>query len=285
MELNNSEILNFKSISYLKNKLLHKETRPLSSGGYDDIIKYYKKRFNMDLAGIGVGKNKIKYYHEIRHLLVHRLGKTDKKFKKSYSTNKMNIAIDEELFLQMIDDIYSYGLQIGDKIIELIEFHNQPIIYKKFIGDRFLIQFDSELKSKIKFFQPNYHFWSGDEIYHFKDLKSEFTNENGKVIAEIWGEKEIVIPYVKNIKQRLKTSKLFSELTIKFIKHPKEFDESIILAVDSFLPNQPWKKGIHKKVAEEFNISNSIASKIMVELIKRGKYKPQKNEKIKKNKS
>ena len=52
LSISNAELLSFKSITEIKNKILQKETRPLTSAGFGAIVKYYKKRFNIDLANI-----------------------------------------------------------------------------------------------------------------------------------------------------------------------------------------------------------------------------------------
>ena len=90
----------------------------------------------------------------------------------------------------------------------------------------------------------------------------------------------LVFDFVKSPK-RLTTSDLFSNRKIVEVRHPKILDESIILAVDKYLPRQPWQKNIHKKVAKEFQISNSLASKVLTILIERGKYATQENGEIK----
>uniref|UniRef100_UPI0025FCE0CE hypothetical protein n=1 Tax=uncultured Chryseobacterium sp. TaxID=259322 RepID=UPI0025FCE0CE len=148
IELNYSQILNISSVSQLRNQLLNKETRPLSSTGYEDVVKYYKKQLGLDISSIGVGLEKMKYYHQIRHILVHRLGKVDTLFKKKYGYNKTYIQVSEELLLNLFNDVYIYAKKVADIVVNLINSYSQIEVYKKFKGDRLKIEFDSKITDK-----------------------------------------------------------------------------------------------------------------------------------------
>lgn len=54
-----------------------------------------------------------------------------------------------------------------------------------------------------------------------------------------------------------------------------QLTEEIISKVKDLLPNQPWPKSIHKQVAKQLGLSNSIVQKAVEELIKRRIFKQQ----------
>ncbi|MEI6767250.1 MAG: hypothetical protein WCM76_16590 [Bacteroidota bacterium] len=59
-----AELLSFKSTTEISAKIINKECRNLSSGGFVDIIKYYKKYFDFDIACFAPGKSKMEEYHD-----------------------------------------------------------------------------------------------------------------------------------------------------------------------------------------------------------------------------
>ncbi|WP_064196772.1 MULTISPECIES: hypothetical protein [Emticicia] len=270
IDLNYSQILELTTVRELRNILLQKETRPLSSAGYEDVVKYYKQQLGIDISSLGPGINKMSYYHQIRHILVHRLGKADKYFKKKYSFTKTYIQIDEELLINLFNDVYNYANQVSQKVKALIDAHSSINVYRKFKGERFRIEFDSQISDKVNFLEPEYHFWVGDEIYYVEDLGLHIISKGSHYKVEVWGEPEILKAYKRSIKTRLTTSKYFENINIFPVAHPKVFDESIILAVSKLLPDGIWPRDIRKEIAAELNISNNIVDKIINKLNERG---------------
>ena len=78
IEMSQEELIANNSPSKIYKRIIDRETRRLSSGGFKAVIKFYKRRFNIDLPAISPGYSALQGYHDRRHLLVHRLGRTDK---------------------------------------------------------------------------------------------------------------------------------------------------------------------------------------------------------------
>lgn len=270
IELNHSQILQLSSIRQLRNAILHKETRPLSSSGYEDVVKYYKQQLHVDISSLGPGLGKMKYYHQVRHILVHRLGKVDKQFQKEHNFKKTYLQIDESLLINLFNDVYAYAYQVSEKIKTLIDTNKILKIYRQFKGERLRIEFDSKINDKVNFLEPEYHFWVGDDVFYLEDLGLHIISKGARYIVEVWGESEILKAYKKSIKTRLKTSKYFENISVKPVAHPHVFDESIILAVSKLLPNEVWPLGIRKTIAAELDISISKVSQIIKILNSRG---------------
>lgn len=270
IELNYSQILNISSVSEVRNELLHKETRPLSSAGYEDVVKYYRQQLGIDISSIEPGLQKMKYYHQIRHILVHRLGKADKYFKKQYGFNKTYIQVNEELLLDLFNDVHLYAKKVADKVVNLINSHSSIEVYRKFKGERLRIEFDSKITDKVNFLEPEFHFWVGDEVFYLYDLGIHIISKGSRYIVEIWGNSDVLNGYKKNAKQRLKTSRHFENILIQPIQHPKVFNESAILAVSKLLPEGLWPKDIRKTIAQTLGMSNNNIDKIIKMLNERG---------------
>jgi hypothetical protein len=270
IELNHSQILELTTVRELRNAILHKETRPLSSAGYEDVVKYYKQQLGIDISSLSPGLQKMKYYHQVRHILVHRLGKVDKYFKKQYGFTKTYFQIDEELLISLFNDVYTYAFQISEKIKSLIDANTTVNVYRKFKGERLQVEFDSKINDKVNFLEPEYHFWVGDEVFYLEDLGLHIISKGSHYIVQVWGESEILNAYKKSIKTRLRTSKYFENITIKLVMHPKVFDESIILAVSKLLPDGLWPLDIRKNIAIDLGISNNNVDRIIKILNSRG---------------
>lgn len=270
VELNYSQVLNLSSIREMRNELLNKETRPLSSAGYEDVVKYYKKQLEIDISSIGPGLQKMKYYHQIRHLLVHRLGKADKKFKTQYGFTKTFIQINEDLLIELFNDVYNYAKQVAERVITLINSHSNLKLFREFKGERLKIEFDSKINDRVNFLEPEYHFWVGDEIFYLEDLGLHILSKGSHYVVEVWGEVDILRAYKISIKSRMRTSKYFENITIQSISHPKIFDESIILAVSKRLPEGVWPSDIRKTIAASLGISNNNVDRIIKILNLRG---------------
>ena len=67
------------------------------------------------------GLRKMQEYHDKRHLLVHRLGITDEKYRRKYSSEELKIQIDNEYLDQAFAEIYSFVKEINRKILLLIK--------------------------------------------------------------------------------------------------------------------------------------------------------------------
>lgn len=120
IKISQSELLSI-SQEDLFDRVISKECRKLSSGGFDAFVKYYKNNFHIDVSIMFPGVRKMQEYHDKRHLLVHRLGVTDEKYRRKYSTEELKIKIDNEYLDQAFADIYSFVKEINRKILLLIK--------------------------------------------------------------------------------------------------------------------------------------------------------------------
>ena len=73
IDLSQEELIANNSPTKIYSRIINRETRKLTSGGFNEFIKYYKNRFGIDLSQISPGYKKMNEYHDILHILVHRL--------------------------------------------------------------------------------------------------------------------------------------------------------------------------------------------------------------------
>jgi hypothetical protein len=97
-------------------ELVERECYIVRELNYNRIEKYYLDNFNIIIAENNISK-RIEWYFDARNIIVHRLGKIDKFFKKKYNTNESYINITNENILDFLNIIKTISINI-DKLIK-----------------------------------------------------------------------------------------------------------------------------------------------------------------------
>ncbi|NQT10330.1 MAG: hypothetical protein HQ573_04070 [Desulfobacteraceae bacterium] len=275
-----AELLSAPSISYIFSKIINKECRRLTSGGFIEIIKYYRSRFDIDLTSIPPGKSIMNEYHERRHLLVHRLGKPDSLYRRVYGFKSKKLSVDEDYLNKSFDDFESFIHSVQEKINDLIDKIDDSKslgVVQPSITYRILKIIDNE----PSIFQNDFQFWVNDELFLFRDILRETKYLNDQIFEVLLsGDEEALRTYAKYVRRVekkgyivatvLKTSGLYKTRIGKL-------DEELINRVKDALPEQPWSKNIHKQLATNLGTSNKKVSSAIQILIQRGIFKNQYN--------
>ena len=278
-----SEILSAESMSYVLSKIINKECRRLTSGGFSEVMKYYRMRFDVDLGNIPPGKARMVEYHERRHLFVHRLGKTDNQYRKAYACTSKQLSIDAKYLEACFTDfelfIASVDQTLAKWLTSLQELANIPAPHPS-ITYRVIITTDQE----IALFNEDFQFWVGDEMFFFQDVL-EIKKYLGSKEYELTlsGNAEALRVYATHLRRAEKRGHLMCavEKMQNFSTPPKTgLDEELISKVKQSLPSQPWPKNTHKTIAKELGISNGVASAAIQILISRNIFRPQINGKV-----
>jgi hypothetical protein len=96
IQMTQEELIANSTPTQILNRVINKETRKLTSGGFNEFIKYYRKRFDIDLSSLLPGYKVLNEYHDRRHILVHRLGRTDEAYRKKYSTDEKRLRVEAD---------------------------------------------------------------------------------------------------------------------------------------------------------------------------------------------
>lgn len=88
--------------SSLATWIINRDLRALSSGGLRRIQSYYLKAFTIDLTRTPAGWSIITELVDRRHLLVHRLGHTDPKYRRDYAVEAKHVTIGRTYFADSI---------------------------------------------------------------------------------------------------------------------------------------------------------------------------------------
>lgn len=85
IEFSQNELLSTESLSQLWTKIINKECRNLQNQGFAEIKKYYLITFGIDFNQSSISVKYLENLHEIRHLLIHRLGRVDSSYLHKYN--------------------------------------------------------------------------------------------------------------------------------------------------------------------------------------------------------
>jgi hypothetical protein len=276
IDFSQEELIANNSPTKIYSKIINRETRKLTSGGFSEFIKYYKKRFGIDLDQISPGYKKMNEYHDIRHILVHRLGQTDEAFRRKYHTDFKQISIDSPLLNSFLDNLEIFAKKVDYEVSLLIKnYAGIGIEYNaRYIADILFLK--EELPSCL---HPSYQYWADDEYVMMTDiLLGTSPAEEGRVRYYFNGS-DRALRYLKR-KLRREQKKLSISvndvvMAFRLEKKHKRVSEEIIALVRNNLPEQPWAKGVHKEVAQKLGLSNGKISAAIDTLILRGVFRDQ----------
>jgi hypothetical protein len=281
IDLSQEELIANNTPTKIYGKIINRETRKLTSGGFNEFIKYYKKRFSIDLSQVSPGYKRMNEYHDIRHILVHRLGQTDEAFRRKYHTDSQQISVDTLLLNSLFDDLETFAVQAEEKIGELIdEYADIDTEYNaRYVTDILLL--DGDLPNCL---HPSYQFWADDEYVMMTDvLLGTSLAKEGRVRYYFNGSDRAL----RHLKRKLrrehkKLSISVSDVVVafRFDKKQRLVPEDVISLVRNELPDQPWPKGIHKEIAKKHGLSNAKVSAAIDALIFRGLFRDQVDGKI-----
>jgi hypothetical protein len=207
IEFNQSELLSSNSISNIWSKIINKECRNLQNQGFKEISKYYKKAFLIDFNQAPLKVTEIQYIHDIRHLLVHRLGKTDSQFRHNYKTDKKIIQITEEEFYDFMDKIECFGNYVSEKVRLLIENSDE----QRFSDDvelkcLLVVVNNSDIPNKL--FSSDFSFISEENVYLLNDILKSYEKNENEISVSLAGYKKVINDYISLVKAAAKKKEL-----------------------------------------------------------------------------
>lgn len=198
--LHYGEVLSLNSLAGIYTKILNSEIQNLSRIGFEDILKFYLK-LDLDFRSCGPGKEKMLKYHEIRHLIIHRLGKTDSKFKKNYNYHKEKIRINKQFLNEAINDFKAFVNDTIDRIEMKLSFEEAVSKNKQRRTLIVQIWYDRALKNEI-INSKTYIFKSGENLFFLNDIVINRENLEDSVILTLKSKPDIVNAYLKKLSQK-----------------------------------------------------------------------------------
>jgi len=168
-----NQILSMGSIEKLKNEIITKDFRNLTSGGLIQIERYYKKIFDIDLRNIGIDFRNIEEIHIRRHLFVHRNGVTDfeyvNKFPEYGFKVEQQIKLSHDYLIESLNKLTEFASYINKVLLQRF-----PEILRKSEYKFGNASFDFQLKNiilDISVLQDNFDYLEYFENLQVRDKK------------------------------------------------------------------------------------------------------------------
>jgi len=280
----NNSILNMKSISQAHAVIINKICRDLSGRGFKEISEFYRKRFNVEFLSLqeSIGLN-LEKCHDERHLLVHKMGKIDKYYKNAYpeESNMKEIKIDEEYLIECFKKLKRFSIDLSSILnekIQILEIKN-PEKFERRIKIYVILKDDS-----IKILNKDFSYWVNEELICLGDLIFEYSKPSQKSFSfTLGGSLGEIRGFLRHLKKAQRKNQLIYELLENvdhlqnpFQARPSRLTKTQMEEIRSKLPEQPWPKFTHKRIASEMDLSNGKVSRAIQELINEGFFKDQK---------
>lgn len=250
-----NELLSFKSTADIVNKLIKTELREVKNGGISELVKYYNNTFGLEINIDSPEFKKLLKYHDQRHILVHRLGKTDEIYRKKYGSNIFTISIDEDYLMTCIDDFNSFGNEI-EKLLNL-KFKDEYYRIQQSKKPEKQIRFSVEiLKGKPEIFNFNYEFWVDEQPVMFGNiLRDREDIDTKKFIISIAGKNREIENYIKIVDSFASKNKIKVEYLLKKKKQLPPLSKETLIKIKELLPPIPWEIKVIDEISLELNLS------------------------------
>ena len=116
LEISQRQLLALAREQGLKSFLVNKTTRQLTSGGFEEIRKFYKSTLGIDIAPANTSPKLLEEIHDRRHLYVHRAGYVDEQYVHKYPASGLRVdelaPVTEAYFLGALGLFSSAALQV-----------------------------------------------------------------------------------------------------------------------------------------------------------------------------
>lgn len=131
IEFMRNKVLNLSDIKYLHDELIQRDKRRLTSGGFNDISKYFKGKFNIDFKKFPISIKKLEEMHVRRHIHVHRNGICDKEYADKYPRSGHSIGdrinIDHSYMVNVLNTLSDFGAEVNKAVLNLYPNHSKGI--------------------------------------------------------------------------------------------------------------------------------------------------------------
>ncbi|MBV9865488.1 MAG: hypothetical protein JO316_09075 [Abitibacteriaceae bacterium] len=257
------QILSFESISEIATQLINKECRALQNAGFAKVIAYYQKYLDIKFEKSGLDLKELQEYHERRHLMVHRLGRTDEKYRHDYSSTDKQLSVNKRYIIHCFETVRAFAEFVYTETKSLRR-QNTLTRQRK---EPTTIAYANVLPLNgrgAKVIHMNYTFAAEEEILVVKDIVfSKVPHPNGSYTLGLHGSVKQVDAYLQYLqhsenKQRLKL------VDFKYVRRitPKDsLPNDFVDKIEASLPDLPWSTNIHEQIANKFRISNRQSKK------------------------
>lgn len=230
-EVTESEILVTENIEEIQSKIINNLCRNVQSQGIKGIASLYKRIFSIDFESFNIkiddsiyNYSYILMLHDMRHMIVHNLGKLDTKFKKQYDYQATTIKFSSNEFFIVFDILINFANYVYNNL----ESFKQPDFE---ISNSENIEYKINLiindKKMYYIFQDSFTFKFKEQLYNFHTIKKSIKKTDNIIDLRIIGDRKIIGKYLSKIKKFEKDGLC----TIQQLDSYRDFHESTKIAI------------------------------------------------------
>lgn len=250
------EILFAPSLTRLHSRLINRECRTLHSQGFTKVAEYFRNRVTIDVLAYPEYPQLLER-HDRRHLLVHRLGKTDEAYRRRHSSLRKAVTVDEPYFLDTIQLVTLFTKRLDKAAAELA---SAPGTTATSGSAPSTIRLRLELLQvgAAAYLASDFTFFVGEDLIALRDILKSQARDGSTYDLVLAGDPAHVRAYCKLIKGLAKKT-LLSILEQKLlggvrgVGRPK-IPLPMLVQLAKRLPGLPWPRGIHKQLAADLNL-------------------------------
>lgn len=199
----------------------------------------------------------IEELHMRRHLLVHRLGRTDDQYRDRYNTSAKSVTISEEELIACFDRGYEFAAFVYSQAMERARDTASRISTRPEMRVELLLELQSgarDVATREFIFQVDEH------IVQLGDILESRRREGDKTRLIVAGPRTSVRGYLKELRRRRAAQEVtLHEVTAQRWGARATFPVAVLRDIAARLPPRPWIVGIHKSIALEFGLSKRDA--------------------------
>ncbi|MBM0745438.1 hypothetical protein JOY44_28870 (plasmid) [Phormidium sp. CLA17] len=259
VEFNYGELLSADSITEIWAKLIQRECRRLQNQGFLEMRKFYQQRLQIDFSKSSIALKKLEEMHDRRHLLVHRLGKTDAYYRHKYSDTSAQLEISEDYLLDALRTIENFASYIESEVIRLSKIARKANYNPR--NYRVKIELTNIEEKATLILDPEYRVTLNNRDFLLDEIIEFRIGTDTELTLILAGATSDVCAYTEQLK-RLENKKLLAiqERVILSKGFQCSLTDEQVTEIANRLPKQPWPKNIHKVIAQELGFSNNQVS-------------------------
>jgi hypothetical protein len=257
-------LFSFRSLSQLSGYLFQKEVRSLQRGGLPVFQRFYKSRLAVDFKNFAGDFDQIVEYHERRHLFVHRLGRTDSRYRKLYDTGAETVNVGKRYVTTAFTLLTQFAEFLDSEVSRSLVSHHPEPLHRSYL---------SSLAVRIHLLAPTardrllarHSIITGEDVIDFADLVTSFALlDSGLHQVEFRGSRAQLGAALKVIK-RIKREGLLTIDSVTF-DHPTKLRSNnvsgrLLDEIAKHVRERPIPLARRLEIAERFDIRPKQASR------------------------
>jgi len=261
IEFQLSELLSSQSIAQVWEKIIARETRRLQSRGFEDIVRFMSARIRIDFSASPVLLDSIRILHQKRHLLVHRLGRTDDEYRHKFNASETRVGLGEPELIAAFHEVAEFAFFVHRRVEAIcLELSPTPADSDVDLVFQLTVKCAEVLPPVLR---EDFVFAVGDALFSTADVaRNRHIKSDGNHVLFVAGASVTVHAYMDQIRAAASRGEL-SIVNIVTV-HSRATDLSdlsreLLEEIARALPPWPLPQNIHHMIAERFNLTRGLS--------------------------